>query len=235
MGVCLYGGLRTGGVEGNRLLDGERVSLQQLGRWGGVVLALASALLLSSCASTTKIPLTAAPVIGSGYPETLGFAEPGQHEIVVVINYNLKVQHAGMFAGPTLLDPAGSYLNIRGRQAGWAGVSLQDFVRFQLEDGPDIRLYRFTLPATRFAQVKARVDEAGITMPLFCAAKVQNIISGVAPFESLPDAWLVSPARLAEYLDEVIVTKAGAGECRWPNGASCYMPLSDSAIGVAAQ
>ena len=209
--------------------------LQQLRRWGGMVVVLAGALLLSSCASSTKIPLTAAPLLGNGYPETLGFAEPGQHEVVVVINYNLKVQHAGMFAGGTLLDPAGSYLNVRGRQAGWPGVSLQDFVRFQLEDGPDIRLYRFTLPAAQFGQIKARVDEAGTTMPLFCAAKVQNIISGVAPFESLPDAWLVSPARLADYLDEIIVAKPEAGECRWPNGASCYLPQSDSAIGVAAQ
>ena len=235
MGVCLYGGLRTGGVEGNRLLDGERVSLQQLGRWRRLVLALAGAFFLSACVSSAKVPLTAAPLAGNGYPEKLAVAEPGAQEVVVVINYNLKVQHAGMFAGPTLLDPAGSYLNVRGRQTGWAGVSLQDYVRFQLEDGPDIRLYRFPLPAAQFGQVKARVDEAGTTMPLFCAAKVQNILSGVAPFESLPDAWLVSPARLADYLDEIIVTKPEAGECRWPNGASCYMPLSDSAIGVAAQ
>ena len=204
------------------------MSLQQLGRWGGVVLALSGVLFLSACASTAKVPLTAAPVLGNGSPEKLVVAEPGAQEVVVVINYNLKVQHAGMFAGQTLLDPAGSYLNVRSRQSGWAGVSLQDFVRFQLEDGPDIRLYRFTLPAARFAQVKARVDEAGTTMPLFCAAKVQNIISGVAPFESLPDAWLVSPARLADYLDEIIVTKAGAGDCRWPNGASCYMPLPEN-------
>ena len=184
--------------------------------------ACCSVFVLSACTSTAKIPLTAAPPLGYDYPKKLAVAEPGAREVVVVINYNLKVQHSGMFAGSALLDPAGSYLNVRGGQDGWAGVSLHDFVRFQLEDGPDIRLYRFSLSEERFGQVKARVDEAGTTMPLFCATKVQNILSGIAPFESLPNAWLVSPARLAEYLDEIIVNKAGAGECLWPNGASCY-------------
>ena len=211
------------------------MSLQRHGRSHGVALALAGALVLSACGSSAKIPVIAAPMLGNGYPEKLALAEPGAQEVVIVINNNMKVQHAGMFAGPTLLDPAGRYLNVRGRQTGWAGVSLQDYARFQLEDGPDIRLYRFTLPAARFAQVKVRVDEAGTTMPFFCAAKVQNIISGVAPFESLPDAWLVSSARLADYHDEIIVAKAGVGECRWPNGASCYMAASEKSPEVVVR
>jgi hypothetical protein len=216
-------------------MDGRMGSVQRLGCWSGLVWALVSALFLSSCASSVKIPLTVAPVAGNGYPEKLTLEEPGAQEVVVVINYNMKVQHAGMFAGPTLLDPAGSYLNVRSRRDGWPGVSLQDYVRFQLEDGPDIRLYRFFLSASQFVQIKARVDEAGTTPPLFCAAKVQNILSGVAPFESLPDAWLVSPARLAEYLDDVIVTNTGSGECRWPNGASCYVRPPDASAVTAAQ
>ena len=209
--------------------------LQLVLRWARSIGALVFAIVLSSCVSSPNVPLTAAPLAGNGYPARLGFSEPGKQEVVVVINYNMKMQHAGMFAGGTLLDPAGSYLNVRGRKDDWPGVSLQDYVRFQLEDGPDVRLYRFTLPPAQFARIKARVDKAGTTMPLFCAAKVQNIMSGVAPFESLPNTWLVSPARLADYLSEIIVMNVGTGECQWPNGASCYALQPGEVVDAAMQ
>lgn len=141
--------------------------------------------------------------------------------MIVVINDNARLVHSGMFAAETLLDPAGSYTATRDFDPNWQGISLQDYVRFQLEDGPFVKLYRFTLPPDQFAQIKERVDTAGATMALFCAAKVQNILSGVAPFESVPNAWLVSPATLAHHLDMVIGNPGFAGACYWPNGASC--------------
>jgi hypothetical protein len=148
-----------------------------------------------------------------------------QDEVVVVVNNNIRMVHAGMFAGSALLDPAGSYLHTRREQAAWLGISLQDYVRFQLEDGPEVRLYRFRLAPTSFAVIKARVESAGRTAPLFCAAKVQNMISGVSPFESVPSAWLISPATVGRHLDLIIKNNPQLGMCHWPDGSSCYASI----------
>lgn len=185
------------------------------------ILALGCLLLLGACAQAPSIPQTPPPPIGGDYPEKLDIPAPGQQEVVVVVNDNIKMVHAGMFAADKLLDPAGSYLGARGLEQGWPGTSLQDYVRFQLEDGPVVKLYRFTLPVEAFARIRARVDEAGVTMPFFCAAKVQNILSGVTPFEAVPDAWVVSPATLAYHLDKLVGASVPSGACYWPNGASC--------------
>ncbi|MFT3849018.1 MAG: hypothetical protein QM739_10125 [Propionivibrio sp.] len=192
-------------------------------------------LAFAACATSPDIPHSAPPALGGGYPERLEIAEPDALEIVVVINDNVRMQHAGMFAGATLLDPAGSYRSVRSREPDWTGSSLRDYVRFQLEDGPEVRLYRFTLPAARFAQIKMRVDEAGGTVPLFCAAKVQNILSGIAPFESLPTTWLISPVRLSRHLDAIVGPLRLSGACQWPTGASCYSPVPSTAIETAAR
>lgn len=175
-------------------------------------------------------PHTPAPPIGNGYPDNIDILKPGPSEVIVVINDNAEMVHSGMFAAETLLDPAGSYTGTRDFDPHWPGTSLQDYVRFQLEDGPVVKLYRFTLPPEQFAQIKERVDSAGATMPLFCAAKVQNILSGIAPFESVPDAWLVSPATLAHHLDVIVGSPVFAGACYWPNGASCNPRNTDISL-----
>lgn len=180
---------------------------------------------MASCAPMQSIPQSPPPQIGNGYPERLHIREPGPQEVVVVINDNAQMVHSGMFAADQLLDPAGSYIGTRAMESDWPGTSLQDYVRFQLQDGPVVKLYRFDLPREQFVEVKARIDAAGGTLPLFCAARVQNVISGIEPFESVPNAWLVSPATLAYHLDAIIGRSVFAGACYWPNGASCN-PLS---------
>lgn len=192
-------------------------------------------MVLVSCAQIPLVTHTAPPPIGNGYPEQLGILEPGPREVVVVVNNNLKMVHAGMFAGDALLDPAGSYEHSRRLEPGWKGVSLQDYLRFQLDDGPIVNLYRFNLSPEQFAQIKERLDAAGRTMPLFCAAKVQNIISGIGPFESIPDAWIVFPSTLAKYFDAILNTKRITGACLWPNGASCYPPSSGGVLETAME
>jgi hypothetical protein len=194
-------------------------------RFASVLSELVFLLMLVSCAQTPFIQHTDPPQIGRGYPETLGIFEPGPQEVVVVINSNMKMVHAGMFAGDALLDPAGSYEYSRRQESDWKGVSLQDYLRFQLSDGPDVKLYRFPMPVEQFAQIKSRLENAGRTIPLFCAAKVQSIISGIEPFESVPDSWIVSPSSLAKHLDTLISSNRSTGTCAWPNGASCY-PLT---------
>lgn len=178
-------------------------------------------MMLAACAPVPSIPRDPAPLIGNGYPENLRLQEPGANEVVVVINDNVQMVHAGMFVAQKLFDPAGSYLGTRGLDSQWQGTSLGDYVRFQLEDGPLVKLYRFTLEPEAFAQIKIRVEEAGITVPLFCAARVQNVVSGVTPFAAVPDAWFVSPSSLAYHLDLVVGGKKPSGACYWPDGSSC--------------
>jgi len=213
----------------HRCLTTRRPSLRIAKILGTISLVFA----LASCAQLPTVPQTPPPPIGNGYPEQLGIGEPGPQEIVIVVNNNLKMVHAGMFAGHSLLDPAGSYEHSRNQDPVWKGVSLLDYVRFQLDDGPAVKLYRFPLPPERFAQIKERLDNAGRTMPLFCAAKVQNIISGIEPFESVPDAWLVSPATLANHLDAILLANRNTGTCVWPNGKSCYPAPTDEALETA--
>jgi len=190
---------------------------------------------LVACAQAPSVPLTGAPPIGNGYPEALGVAEPGAGEIVVVVNDNARMVHAGMFAADRLLDPAGSYEGSRRLARHWPGTSLRDYLRFQLEDGPVVRLYRFTLSSEGFGLVQARLDQAGGTLPFFCAARVQNVITGIEPFASVPDAWLISPATLANTLDLIISDRRDAGACYWPNGSSCYARPADEGLSTASK
>lgn len=190
----------------------------RLARVGGFILLT----LLAACSSLPRVPYSLPPAIGLAYPEKLGITEPLQGEVVIVVNNNIKMVHAGMFVGSALLDPAGSYLQTRREQAGWPGTSLQDYVRFQLEDGPEVRVYRFSLAPASVIAIRTRVESAGRTAPLFCAAKVQNIISGIAPFEHVPSAWLITPATVGQHLDLLIAQDPQSGQCNWPDGSSCY-------------
>ena len=216
-------------LPGSRLSPTTRQHPLRIARLLG---AISLVFVLASCAQLPSVPQTPPPPIGSGYLEQLAIPEPDPQEVVVVVNDNLKMVHAGMFAGHALLDPAGSYEHSRNQDSAWEGVSLRDYVRFQLDDGPAVKLYRFHLSPDRFALIKERVDNAGRTMPLFCAAKVQNIISGIEPFESVPDAWLVSPSTLARHLDAILLANGNTGACVWPNGTSCYPAQKGEALEV---
>lgn len=176
---------------------------------------------LSACSSSPIVPYSPAPETSAGHSARLAVREPGEREVVVVINSNIKMVHAGMFAGKTLFDPGGSYDIERSAEEGWRGPSLADYVRFQLEDGPDVKLYRFELSPERFGAITERVREAVFTVPLFCAVQVEGVLAGIPPFETLQDSWFKHPASLAVDLDRVIIAGAN-GTCVWPDGSSCY-------------
>jgi hypothetical protein len=149
-------------------------------------------------------------------------AEPGADEVVIVINHNAAFgNHAGIFAGPRLSDPAGSYAYFRRAEPGWQ-PRLQDYVRFQSSDGMHIRAYRFRLPAADFSAVLARLPVADEAKPLFCATAVQNSVAGIGPFAAIPQAGWTTPARLAERLDQLITSTAAAGACELPDGRPCF-------------
>ena len=148
-------------------------------------------------------------------------AAPG--EVVIVINNNaIGGTHAGMFAGNLLSDPSGSYVSHRSRDPRWPGPSVADYVAFQLEDGDNVRVYRFSLEAPEFAEIVARVRGAGPTPPLFCAVALQNQIAGVGPFSRIERIGWTSPSALAVRLDAAVTgNSVTAGACLRPSGAAC--------------
>lgn len=148
--------------------------------------------------------------------------DPGPREVVVVVNYNSPAgNHAGLWAGEVLADPAGSYLSVRGRDRSWPGPSLTDYVRYQMEDGNRVLSYRFTLAEEEFAALRQRLHQTGPTTPLFCGAAVQNLIAGIGPFAAVPAVWWSSPAELADHLAPLHGQPDSPGVCRWPDGEAC--------------
>lgn len=143
-------------------------------------------------------------------------------EVVIVINGNaVGGRHAGLFAGPWLSDPSGSYVSQRADSPRWPGPSLADYVAFQLEDGDDVRVFRFKLGEPDFAEIERRVRGTGGTMPLFCAATVQSQIAGVGPFKEIADTFWTSPTALARQLDRLAGLPGKGGLCSRPTGRPC--------------
>jgi hypothetical protein len=148
--------------------------------------------------------------------------EPLPNEVVVVVNYNTPMGvHAGMFAGSYMLDPFGAYRSNRWSDPNWHGPTLEDYVRFQMADGPVVILYRFELSPEQFAPIEGNTKAVIGTLPPFCAAEVHNVIAGLRPFDNIPKRWWLSPAALAQELDQLTTGPHPLGICVWPNGTSC--------------
>ena len=155
--------------------------------------------------------------------------EPADDEVVIVINLNTPAgNHAGMFVGSRLSDPAGSYLTARSREADWQGQSLRDYIRFQQDDGYRIHAYRFRVSKTDIDTIVRRVVDFGPHAPLFCAADVQNQITGVGPFGALKPVWWTSPASLADELGSLVNRPLAQGICMWPDGQPCSAEVQSS-------
>jgi hypothetical protein len=148
--------------------------------------------------------------------------EPAPDEVVVVVNDNaLGGNHAGLFAGAKLIDPAGSYVWTRSRDKSWPGPTLADYARYQTVDGQKIRFYRFRLQSQTFAAIVQRIREAGATPPLFCASAVQNLLAGLAPFDRIKPVGWTTPAALGHVLDVLTHGKGAVGECQKLDASPC--------------
>ena len=164
--------------------------------------------------------------VGDAEPKQAGprarLADVAPDEVVIVINNNAAGgRHSGMFAGRELSDPSGSYVFQRSSTPGWPGASLDDYVAFQLEDGNNVRVYRFRLAGRDFAEIERRVRSAGVTAPLFCAVAVQNQIAGVGPFAGIAETGWTSPSALARRLDTLVGSPVAPGACLRPSGKHC--------------
>jgi hypothetical protein len=151
---------------------------------------------------------------------SIRLAEPAADEAVVVINDNaLGGNHAGLFAGDRLIDPAGSYFGVRGEDKTWPGPTLADYARYQTTDGLKVRFYRFRLTPDAMAQLRQRIADAGPTPPLFCAAAVQNLLVDIAPFEAITRTGFTTPTALGKRLDALVTH--GVGECQQLDASRC--------------
>jgi hypothetical protein len=149
-------------------------------------------------------------------------AEPAQDEVVVVVNDNaLGGNHAGLFAGATLIDPAGSYVWTRSRDKTWPGPTLADYARYQTVDGLKIRFYRFHLQQQTFAAIMRRIRDAGVTPPLFCASAVQNLLAGLAPFDRIKRVGFTTPTALGHVLDALTHGQGAIGVCQKLDASPC--------------
>jgi hypothetical protein len=159
----------------------------------------------------------------SGRPKpSVNLVEPSVNEVVVVINNNgLVGQHAGMFAGNGLHDPAGNYENDRARDPNWKAPTLRDYVKYHINDGEDIRIYRFKLDQPVFDAIDKRIAQSGPTPILFCAAAVQNTIAGAGPFSGIQTTTWTSPSALAKRLDVLTAGKSAPAVCLRPDGKPC--------------
>lgn len=178
-----------------------------------VVFVLAAALFYG-CAVT--------PPPAGEFGKPVSLPELAVDEVAIVLNLNTTLgNHAGMFVGATLSDPAGSYRGVRSGEPGWKGPDLADYVRFQMNDGDKIQIYRFKLVKADFSTIESRVLNFGVGAPLFCAADVQNQIAGVGPFSTIKPIWWTSPADLGEKLRALVGDAVTQGVCTWPSGRSC--------------
>jgi hypothetical protein len=161
---------------------------------------------------------------GSVSASSIALTEPAPDEVVVVINDNaFGGNHAGIFAGSLLFDPAGSYRNIRGRDKDWHEPTLVDYARYQMLDGLKIRFYRFRLQSQAFSAIVQRMLTAAPTPPLFCASAVQNLLEDIPPFNAIERASWTTPTALGQLLDTLTHGAAAAGICQKPDASPCWV------------
>jgi hypothetical protein len=186
--------------------------------------------MLAACAS--PLPLEAEldadaadNFVSEDVPRT-SLDEPRPDEVVVVINNNGGIgNHAGIFVGRRLSDPAGSYRFVRSKLKGWKRPTLNDYVGFQMVDGERVQSYRFTLREPDLSAVAARLPTADAAAPLFCASAVNNALAGIGPFAEIKPVHWVTPAAVAEQLKAIITASPDIGHCVLPDGTACTKPV----------
>jgi hypothetical protein len=190
------------------------------------------ALLLCACASTP--PEAERDRAQSVVPARgVRLEEPRGNEVVVVINNNAPGgNHAGLFVGARLSDPAGTYRLERSKTPDWKQPSLADYIGFQMEDGRNIRIYRFALNAAELSAIASHLQVADRAMPLFCGAAVQNAIAGIGPFHAIEAVWWTSPSALAQRLAALVGDVIAAGTCAMPDSSPCFLRPAQRSAGT---
>ena len=193
--------------------------------------------MLAACAGSLPLEVELDPTVendlpGAEMPAT-PLQEPRDDEVVVVINNTGGIgNHAGIFVGRRLSDPAGSYRFVRAKAKGWRRPTLNDYVGFQMVDGNHVQSFRFTLPEAEFSAIAARLPVADAAAPLFCAAAVNNALAGIGPFGEIKAVNWRTPAAVAEELEAILAANPGIGRCVLPDGSPCAKPVQLRAAAV---
>ena len=193
--------------------------------------------MLAACAGSLPLEVELDPTVendlpGAEMPAT-HLQEPRDDEVVVVINNTGGIgNHAGIFVGRRLSDPAGSYRFVRAKAKGWRRPTLNDYVGFQMVDGNHDQSFRFTLPEAEFSAIAARLPVADAAAPLFCAAAVNNALAGIGPFGEIKAVNWRTPAAVAEELEAILAANPGIGRCVLPDGSPCAKPVQLRAAAV---
>lgn len=112
--------------------------------------------------------------------------------------------HTGVFIDgddPVLWDPAGDYTNREmgsGRALYGPEFSPEDYLRYQLTDGPDVTVRKFNTTPEQEAEIRKRIDDIGGGGFLTCTKNVTEAISGIGPFVEVDETWW--PAKLDSQL-----------------------------------
>jgi hypothetical protein len=193
--------------------------------------ALLCAGLLAACASPLPLAVELDPAVdnelAAGEMPATRLPEPREDEVVVVINNNGGIgNHAGFFVGRRLSDPAGSYRFMRAKAAGWRRPTLNDYVGFQMIDGPHVQSFRFALPPAEISAIAARLPVADAAAPLFCASAVNNALAGIGPFARIQPVGWMTPAAVAGELEALLAEHPALGQCELPDGSPCSKSLA---------
>lgn len=186
--------------------------------------------MLAACASPLPLETELDPTVdndlSSAEMPATHLQEPRTDEVVVVINNNGGIgNHAGIFVGRRLSDPAGSYRFFRSSAKGWRRPTLNDYVGFQMVDGERVQSYRFTLPESELSAIAARLPTADAAAPLFCASAVNNALAGIGPFATIKPVNWMGPAAVGDELDAILNANPGIGRCVLPDGSPCAKPV----------
>ena len=192
--------------------------------------ALLCAGLLAACVSALPLESELDPTVDNDLPSAempaTHLQEPGQDEVIVVVNNSSGIgNHAGIFVGRRLSDPAGSYRFVRSQVKGWKRPTLNDYIAYQLVDGERVQSYRFALTESELSAIAARLPTADAAAPLFCASATNNALAGIGPFATIKPVNWMSPAAVADELDAILKANPGIGRCALPDGSPCAKPV----------
>ncbi len=104
--------------------------------------------------------------------------------------------HSGLFIIPDngdpegrfLYDPSGSYVSREigsGRALYGPEVSPEDYLQYQLRDGPNVTVRKFATTPEEEAEIIRRADEIGSGGWAGCTTSVSEAVSGVGPFRGV--------------------------------------------------
>ncbi|MEY1089127.1 hypothetical protein AB7160_09695 [Morganella morganii] len=135
-------------------------------------------------------------VISSPDPSAV-MSVPDPVKIFVVVNYNWGMGHAGLVVGEgeaaVLHDPSGSYSECASRACykdrnakrnprssgeffHYPEFDWDDYLSFQLWDGPDVMVIEFVVPGEQAARITEMIYNHGLAKSFSCAKTVFKIL-----------------------------------------------------------